>query len=135
MKKTLINPPSFSPALGAYSHGLRVDLAGAAMIFVTGQLALDPDGNVVSEDVQEQTRYVLENIKTILEQAGAALEDVVKIQYFVADIDDFEKISAVRNGFFGEIKPASTLVAVAGLAAPGCKIEVEAIAMKSNTAP
>ncbi len=132
MRKTLINPPAFSLLLGAFSHGLRVDLQDAAIVFVTGQLPIDPEGNVVSADVQEQTRYVFENIRTILQCADAEFEDIVKIQIFVADMKYFEAISQVRNEYLKDIRPASTLVAAAGLAVEGCKLEVEAIAMRAS---
>lgn len=130
MKKTLINPPDFSLLLGAFSHGVRVEIGDTAIIFVTGQLPIDAAGNLVSENAQDQTRYVFENIRTILRNADAELEDVVKVQIFVADMNDFDRISEIRNEYFKDIRPASLLVAVAGLATPGAKLEMEAIAMR-----
>jgi 2-iminobutanoate/2-iminopropanoate deaminase len=127
--KRQITPPNFTPAMGAYSHGLSVDVKNARMVFVTGQIALDSSGNVVSENIEEQTRFVFENIRKILNDAGAGFKDVVKAQIFLTDINDFAKVSPIRNEYFGESKPVSTLVGVSALVKPGCKVEIEVIAM------
>jgi len=132
MKKLLITPDNFTPPMGAYSHGVMVELADATLIFVTGQLALDQNGNLVSDDVEVQTDYVFERIKTILGCSAATLTDVVKAQIFLTDIDDFSKVSAIRNRYFADSRPVSTLVAVSALAKAGCKVEVEVIAIKAR---
>jgi len=70
----LLNPKDFSQIMGAYSHGVTVDIGDSEMIFVTGQLAMDKDGNPVApQDISRQTEYVFENIKKILAQGGALL--------------------------------------------------------------
>lgn len=130
LKKTRLSPPSMPKALGAYSHGLAVDLIGPArMVFITGQLPLDTEGNLVSEDVEIQTRHIFENIKSILAEAGGDMSHVVKVQTFLTDVADFAKVSPVRNEYFEECRPASTLVGGVTLVKPGCRIEVEAIAV------
>lgn len=74
-----IQPNDFTVAMGAYSHGLKVPLPGAEMIFVTGQLAMEKEGKAVApDDIKKQTEFVFENIKKILEDAGATFSDVVK---------------------------------------------------------
>ncbi len=133
MKTKQIIPESFTPTMGAYSHGLTVELSDAKLVFVTGQIAMDKEGNVVSEDIEEQTRFVFENIKQILEAAGAGFKDVVKAQLFLTDIKDFAKVSPIRNEYFGKSKPVSTLVEVSALVKEGCKIEVEVIAIAAKS--
>jgi 2-iminobutanoate/2-iminopropanoate deaminase len=132
IKKTLITPENFTPSMGAYSHGLTVETSEATFIFVTGQIALDENGSLVSEDIEVQTRFVFERIAKILSSCNASFEDVVKAQIFLTDIKDFGKVSPVRNEYFGGSKPVSTLVEVSALVREGCKVEVEVIAIKSN---
>jgi reactive intermediate/imine deaminase len=131
MKKTQLSPKSFTPALGAYSHGYAIEVGNAKMIFVTSQLALDKNGALVSDEVGAQTKFVFENIKQILSEGGATFDDVVKVQIFLTDAKDFAKVSPIRNEYLGDAKPASTLVQVAALLHPGCKIAIDAIAIVS----
>ena len=100
MKKTKITPESFTPTMGAYSHGLKVKTADCSWIFVTGQIAMDKNGEVVSDDIEVQTRFVFENITKILCDAGASMDDVVKAQIFLTDINDFAKVTPIRNEYF-----------------------------------
>jgi len=129
--KTRINPQGFTKTVGAYSQGLKIDLGGGKfMVLVSGQLAMDADGvPVAPEDISAQTRYIFENIKKILQEAGAQLEDVVKAQIFLTDMDQFPKVSAVRNEYFGDIKPVSTLVEINRTVREGCHIEIEVMAI------
>lgn len=115
--------------MGAYSHGISVDIAGSRLIFVTGQIAVNQEGNLVSDDIEEQTRFVFENIKQILAEGDASFADVVKVQIFVTDINDFARISPIRNEYLGQSKPVSTLLQVSALVKAGCKIEVEVMAV------
>ncbi|GAB4199180.1 MAG: RidA family protein [Wenzhouxiangellaceae bacterium] len=129
MKRTRLTPTSFTPTMGSYSHGIKVNPEGANWVFVTGQIAMDSNGNVVSNDIETQARFVFENIKTILFEAGATMDDVVKAQIFLTDISDFTKVSLIRNEYFTNSEPVSTLVQVEALVKKGCKIEVEVIAL------
>jgi 2-iminobutanoate/2-iminopropanoate deaminase len=129
--KTKITPSNFTPTMGAYSHGYSVDIGDARMVFVTGQIALDENGALVSEDVAEQTRYVFDRIEKILNEAGSSLDDAVKAQVFVTNISDFSIISPVRNEFFAKSEPVSTLVEVNALVHPGCKVEIEVVAISA----
>ena len=128
--KTKINPPNFTKTVGAYSQGLKVDLGDKAMVFVSGQLAMDSEGNPVApDDISAQTRYIFENIKTILAEAGARLDDVVKVQIFLTDISQFPQVSAVRNEYLETIRPVSTLVEISQTVRVGCDIEIEVVAI------
>jgi reactive intermediate/imine deaminase len=124
--------PQGSPTpMGAYSHGIKVTLPGAELLFVAGQIALDAEGNVVAPgDAGKQAEVVFENIKRILEAGGMNIEHVVKDQVFLTNIADFPVVSAVRNKYFGSSKPVSTLLEVSRLVKIGCCIEVEVIAVK-----
>jgi len=131
MKKTKINSDAFAKRLGAYSHGYSVEMGDAKIIFTTGQIALDKEGNVVHpEDVGKQAEFVYQSLEKILEEQGATLDDVVKTTVFVTDMNDFPKISAVRNTYFKKAEPASTLVEVNKLVKDGCRVEIEVIAVK-----
>lgn len=99
-------------------------------IYVSGQIAYDPDGKLVGEgDMKAQTRQVFENIQRVLESAGSGLEDIVKITTYITDGSKFMDMLAVRSEIFGNDPPASTAVVVAALAFPALLIEVEAIAI------
>lgn len=131
--KTIIDPPNFTKTVGAYSQGLKVDIGDKAMVFVSGQLAMDSDGKPVApDDISVQTRYIFENIKTILSNAGAALEDVVKVQIFLTDISKFPQVSVVRNEYLQHIRPVSTLLEISRTVREGCDIEIEVIAITAN---
>lgn len=129
MKRTKLTPKDMTPPMGAYSHGYEIDLGSARWIFVTGQIPIDHEGRLISEDIDVQTRFVFERVKAILEEGGASMLDVVKAQIFLTDITDFERVSAIRNEYFGESRPTSTLVEVTALVREGAKVEVEVIAI------
>ena len=132
--KTKINPAHFTKTVGAYSQGLKVDIGDKSMIFVSGQLAMDAEGAPIApDDIGTQTRYIFENIRKILGEAGATLQDVVKVQIFVTDITKFPEISAVRNEYLGEIRPVSTLLEISRTVREGCDIEIEVTAIMENS--
>jgi reactive intermediate/imine deaminase len=100
------------------------------LLFVSGIVAVDGAGRLVGgEDVVAQTRQVFENMRAVLDAAGCAFEDVVKVTVFLTDIDDRPLINPVRQEVFGASRPASTLVEVSRLAVEGAKVEVEAVAV------
>ena len=132
MKKERISPKDGAEIMGAYSHGIKVDIGDKEMIFVTGQIAQDANGKVVCEDIEGQTEYVFNCIQKILNEANSSLDDVVKTQIFLTDINDFSKVSPIRNKYFANSKPVSTLVEVSSLVKKGCKIEIEVIAIKDK---
>jgi enamine deaminase RidA (YjgF/YER057c/UK114 family) len=110
-----------------YSHVVVAE--GRKTIFVSGQLARDPNGNAIGKgDMRAQIRQVGENIKTALEAAGATLNDIVKTNTYVTDMDEFFKHVDVRMQYFGAL-PTSTTVEVRRLAHPDLLVEIEAIAV------
>jgi reactive intermediate/imine deaminase len=132
MKKHL-SPADFTKTIGSYSHGISVDVGDSVMIFVTGQIAMDKDGNAVAPgNITKQTEFVFSNIEKILKEGGAAMGDVVKAVIYVTDMDKFKEVSAVRNRYFSKSKPASTLVEISRTVKDGCDVEVEVIAVKKR---
>jgi len=133
MDKQKINSSEFAQRLGAYSHGYSVNIGDAVIIFTTGQIALDKDGAVLyPDDPAKQAEFIYESLNKILQEAGAKLDDVVKTTVFVTDMNDFAKISAVRNKYFKNAEPVSTLIEVKRLVKDGCRVEIEVIAVKQK---
>jgi len=99
-------------------------------IYVSGQVALDPDGKVVGKgDMKAQTRQAWENIKAVLEAAGASLNDVVKITQFITDMSRFMETQEVRKEYLTDPAPAATSVEIKSLAFPDLLIEIEVVAV------
>ena len=120
--KTTEAPAAFGP----FSQGVMTD----NLVFATGQLPLDPaTGEVVSDDVQDQTRQVMNNLKAILAAAGCSMDRVLKATVFITSMDDFTKMNEVYAEFFSGTYPARSCIEVSGLA-KGAKVEVEAIALR-----
>jgi len=100
------------------------------LLFVSGVVAVDADGNLVGDDdVVDQATQVFENMRRVLAAASCGFEDVVKITIFLTDVEDRAKINPLRQQVFGAARPASTLVEVPRLAVPGARIEIEAVAL------
>jgi reactive intermediate/imine deaminase len=128
MEKTLINPWTWQDAFG-FSQAWKVDGA-QSMIVISGQASIDGNGEVLhGNDFSAQARLTFENLKTVVEAAGASLEDVVKLTVFLTDMSHLEAYGGVQATFFPGRKPAQTLVQVSALALPDMMIEVEALAV------
>lgn len=133
MSRQSLNPKDFTEIMGAYSHGLKVDIADSEMIFVTGQIAMDKNGNSVApNDITAQAEFIFQNIQKILSEGGASIDDVVKAVIYVTNMSDFKAISAVRNKYFAKAKPVSTLVEINKTVKEGCNLEIEVIAIKKK---
>jgi len=117
--------PGLAPPFSHYTDAVRVD----DLLFVSGCIAVDAEGNLVGgDDVVAQARQVFANLEAVLAAAGATFADVAKVTVFLVDIDDRARINPVREEFFGETRPASTLVEVGSLVVPGAKVEIELVA-------
>jgi 2-iminobutanoate/2-iminopropanoate deaminase len=113
-------------AIGPYSQAVKTD----RMVFVSGQLALDPaTGDLLQDDIQAETRRAMQNLKAILQAAGSGLDKVVKTTLFIRDMSDFALINEVYGEFFPEDPPARACVEVARLP-KDARFEVEAIALR-----
>ena len=116
-------------AIGPYSQAVD---NGAGLVFVSGQLPIDPATGAFPEGgVAEQTRQSLLNAQAILRAAGLELTDVVKTTVFLADMDDFAAMNAVYATFFSEPFPARSAVAVKTLP-KGALVEIECIASRNR---
>ena len=128
MDRTQINPWSWQDEFG-YSQGWRVD-GPTSVLFIAGQVALAPDGSLVGEgDFDAQCRQVFENLKTVLEQAGATFEHVVKVTVYMTDITNLQRYREIKAEFVSGPQPASTSLEVKSLAFPPLMVEVEAVAV------
>jgi enamine deaminase RidA (YjgF/YER057c/UK114 family) len=110
---------------GGYSRAVAVD----GWVFVSATSGYDYANMTISDDVVEQTRQTLRNIETALAQAGASLQDVIRVQVFVADADDWLSISSVFATAFRDIRPALTAT-VCGMIVPHIKLEIEVLARR-----
>ena len=113
----------------AFSNGVKV--GAGELLFVSGQLAFGPDRELVGAgDVRAQTRQVLEDVKRVLDLAGATFSDIVKVTVFIKDMAGFRDIHDVRLEYFDpDNLPASTMVAVTDCVHPDALIEIEAVAV------
>lgn len=107
-----------------YSAGVQA----GDFIFVSGQVGSRDDYGREIKDFKAQTRQVLENMKRILERAGASLNDVVKTTVFLLDRNDFEAMNEVYREYFPKDPPARSTVVVKGLAVADMRVEIEGIA-------
>ncbi|MBQ8837595.1 MAG: RidA family protein [Clostridia bacterium] len=112
-------------AIGPYSQALDT----GNMLFISGQIPIDPATGTMPETVEEQAKQVLTNIKNILAEAGLTMNDVVKTSVFLSDLGDFAKVNEVYASFFAEPYPARSCVQVAAIP-KGAKVEIETIAVK-----
>lgn len=112
-------------AIGPYSHAVVVN----NMVYTSGQIPLTIDGEVIGDDVAEQTKQVLENLSAVLEESGSNLNSVVKTMIFISDMNDFPIINEVYGEYFNKHLPARSCVEVSRLP-KDVKVEIEAVALK-----
>lgn len=124
MKKTIASPDA-PKAIGPYSQAVEA----AGLVFVSGQLPIDPATGKMPDDVREQTRQSIRNIQAILAEAGLGLQDVVKTTVLLADIADFAAMNEVYAQFFTGECPARAAYQVAALPM-GARVEIESIAAR-----
>lgn len=116
--------PGLNEPISHYTDAVRFD----NLLFISGLAPVDEDLNLVGgDDAAAQTRQIFENMKAILEAADAGFADVLRVTVYLTDINDRAAINPVRQEYFGETRPASTLIGVNELAVPGMKVEIEAI--------
>ena len=114
---------------GHFSQAIAVEARGR-LVFISGMTARRPDGTIAGiGDIEEQTRQVCENIKSAVEAAGGTLDDVCRVDVYLKNIGDRERVQKVRRQFWKVTPPASTLVEVSKLASPQFLVEISAIAL------
>jgi 2-iminobutanoate/2-iminopropanoate deaminase len=120
----IVNTNQAPAAIGPYSQGI---IAGN-MFYSSGQIPLTAQGELVTGDISEQTHQVFQNLKAVLEEAGASLETVVKATAFLKDMNSFADFNEVYGQYFSEHKPARSCVEVARLP-KDVLVEIEVIAL------
>jgi 2-iminobutanoate/2-iminopropanoate deaminase len=127
MKKRIITSDQAPAVIGPYSQAVAV----GPFLFVSGQIPMNKQGEMVKGDIIVQTVQVLENLKAILEAAGLSLSDVVKTTVFLADLADFAEMNRVYAEFFAKNPPARSTIQVAALPR-NASVEIEAVAFKKD---
>jgi len=107
-----------------YCHGVKA----GDLVWVSGMVGCTVDGHI-PEDVVEQFRIALDSVNAVLKSIGGAASNVVKVRIFLTDINDRSKINPIRQAYFGDHRPASTLLEVSALLDPRMKVEIEAEAV------
>ncbi|WP_231186237.1 RidA family protein [Haladaptatus sp. DYF46] len=124
-RKTVTSGTEWEERVG-YSRAVRV----GNDVRVSGTTATDEEGNVIGEgDAYRQTKRVLENVESALVEAGASIDDVVRTRMFVTDIENWEPVGEAHAEFFGDVRPATSMVEVSGLIDPEMVVEIEADAV------
>lgn len=122
-----IETTSAPTPIAPYEQGVDAE----SVVFVSGQLGLDPQTGEMANDVGSETRQVLENLRAVVEAAGLAMSNVVKTTIFMTDFDDYPAMNKVYEEFFSPPYPARSTVRVAGLLADA-RLEIEAIAVRPS---
>ena len=124
MRKQIVRTERAPKAIGPYSQAVRA----GEFLFISGQIAIDPATNeIVQGDTAVQAERVLHNIRSILDDSGATLMDVVKVTIYLVDMDDFAAVNEVYGGFFHSDPPARATVQVSRLP-KDVRVEIEAVA-------
>jgi len=124
MSIQVIHSESAPKAVGPYSQAI----AHAGVLYASGQIGLDPKlGKMVGDDVEAQARQVTKNLTAVLQEAGAGIHDILKMNIFLVDMDDFPLVNTIYAQWLGEHRPARATVAVAALPL-GAKVEMDLIA-------
>ncbi len=125
MSKKIISTENAPQAIGPYSQAVQA----GNLLFVSGQIALEPQtGELVQGDVKTQTKRVMENLKGVVEAAGASLGQIVKCTIFLKSMDDFATVNEIYGSYFQSEPPARATVAVSTLP-KNVDVEIDAIAL------
>lgn len=123
MDKQIINTPQAPAAIGTYSQAVKV----GHTVFLSGQIPLDPNTmELVGDHIDQQIHQVFKNLSAVAEAAGGSLMEVVKLNVFLTDLDDFARINAIMAEYFSPPYPARAAVGVAALPKQA-KVEMDAI--------
>lgn len=131
--KEFINPSKIHSSGRSYSKAIKVDVGDSEMIFIAGIIPKNSSGEVVGKgDIVKQAEFVFKHIILILKEAGATIDDLVKVNTYLTDIKEFEKFSVVRNKYLQSSKPAATTIEISSTVSNGCMIEIDAIVVKKK---
>ena len=121
---TTTNAPA---AIGPYSQAVKFN----GVLYSSGQIALKLNGEMVENDIKKQTRQIFANLKAILEDNGTFMSEVIKINIFLTDMNDFGIVNVIMAEVFGDHKPARSTIQVAGLP-KNAMIEMDVIATATD---
>jgi 2-iminobutanoate/2-iminopropanoate deaminase len=122
------NPTTVPAPFGQYSHVARVELGDRIFLQLSGQVAVDADGEVIGNDVAAQAEYIMDRITAILAAHGATLADVVNVRTYLTDMSQLPQYGKVRAARF-QTPPTITTVEVSRLFVPRALLEVEVLAI------
>ena len=127
--RVVVSSSQAPAAIGPYSQAVRLDMrACSGLIFCSGQIPLNRGtGELCGEDLGGQVRRCLQNLKAVCEEAGAQLEDALRLTVYTTELEHFATINEAYGSFFGADPPARVVVGVAALPR-GAKVEIDAIA-------
>ena len=125
-----VNPDTLAPPPSNFSHVVEVP-DDTRLAFISGQVGVDADGNS-ADDFAGQCAQVLRNLELALEAVGMEIKDLVRLNAYITDAQDVRAFRDIRDGWSGGHPAASTLVVVSALAAPGWKVEIEAVAARGK---
>lgn len=124
MEKNIIRTNNAPAPIGPYNQAVQY----GDMLFISGQVAIDPTtGNLVQDDIQTETRQVMENLKAILTEAGMNFSNIIKTTIFLMDMGQFAQVNEIYGSYFADNAPARETVQVAGLPR-GVNVEISMIA-------
>ena len=127
--KQQITTDKLSQPNGHFSQATTIEAQGK-LVFISGMTARTPDGTIAGiGDVEVQTRQVCENLKAAVEAAGGGLNDIVRVDVYVRNMEHFATIHKVRQEYFAPPLPASTMVEICKMTSPDYLIEINAIAV------
>jgi 2-iminobutanoate/2-iminopropanoate deaminase len=122
-EREIVTAPGAPPAIGPYSHAVRV----GDLLFCSGQIPLDPaSGELVGETPGEQAERCLENLRAVCDAAGTSLERAVRVTVYMTDLGAFAEVNEVYARFFSEQPPARAAIGVAQLPR-GAYVEIDAV--------
>lgn len=128
MEPEVVQTDKAPAAIGPYSQGI----AAGPLVFVSGQLGMDPQtGELVGDSVESQAQQALENLSQVLAASGVGLGQVMAVDAFLTDMEDFVTFNGIYEGYFSDHKPARAVVAVKALPKAAC-VEIKCIAIRGG---
>lgn len=125
MKKEIIHTSAAPEPIGPYSQAIEV----SGSLYCSGQIPVNPTTEKIPDGIEAQTHQVLNNLKAVINEAGAGLDEIVKTTIFLTDLNDFSIVNAIYGEYFDEATaPARSTVQVSALP-KGVRIEIDAIAI------